>query len=357
MTSTDYYLLHPVAWAVCQEVLEAEAAMIASGQSANQRVLYLENERLRILAAADITLREAHSEVLHAWGLADAGADLAAIRERFRIHGNYFTFRESRNRLRRLGLEDNSMAALAILGLLMVDEHSEVASAIRRVFEPRIQRLTSHPEVVRSVGKSSGIVRETGGFSSDRERALVALAQDVFSRMTGDVAELLRFDRSEYRDLACIRGTFLDMSIVDVLEVAIANGLIPEVRQMLQASVDDGLEIYRTVVSSILGERIATVRSGQGAYQTDANCAETEKAALLTPTVPDTASPPAPDPAPEEPAEGLLSVAQTAKLLNVSRSTLGRMETDGILLPVRLGRAVRYDPKTIDDFLVRSRNT
>ncbi len=53
------------------------------------------------------------------------------------------------------------------------------------------------------------------------------------------------------------------------------------------------------------------------------------------------------------PENALLSVAETATLLHVSRVTLREMEKRGELKPVRIGRRVLYRRSDIDAALVR----
>lgn len=356
MTSTDLYLLHPVAWAVCQEVLQAESDMLASGQSAEQRAAFLEHEQNRVLATAQIALPEAYSGILQTWGLADAAADLPVIRERFGIHGSRFTFRESRNRLRRIGINDNALASpLFALGLLLIGADPETAESVRRILEPRVRWLVEHPEVANADGIYEEITRNKELLPTERDRKIMRLAQGVFSRMGTEMDGLVTFERSEYRDLARIRGALLDLGVVQVLETAIENGLIPEVRQLLLTSVDEGLTIYRQVVRTILGERITTLRVGQGANQVHTEDPETEHTVPVTPWTPDTASESVTDPAPAGSSDVLLTVNQAAELLQVSRSTLGRLAKDGVLLPIRIGRTVRYDSQAIEVYLDRHR--
>ncbi len=49
----------------------------------------------------------------------------------------------------------------------------------------------------------------------------------------------------------------------------------------------------------------------------------------------------------------LLTKDQVADLLQVSRRTVERMEENGELQPVRIGRIVRYRPEDIEAFIGR----
>lgn len=123
---------------------------------------------------------------------------------------------------------------------------------------------------------------------------------------------------------------------------------------MLLASIEDSILIYCQVVADVLGARIADLRSGV--------------APTISPLVPsitdtepseDAQSIPEPPPMGDSQSSGpgvtLLSVKQVQDLLGVSRITLRRMEKAGVLMPIRIGRAVRYDSSAIDQFLSKRR--
>ncbi|MCC6330830.1 MAG: helix-turn-helix domain-containing protein [Ignavibacteria bacterium] len=329
--------------------------MIASGQQPEQRIAFLERELERIIASANINVREASAEVLGSWGLADSATDIEFIRHRFQVHGHDFTFRESRNRLRRLGIQDNSIASpLLSFGLLMVSDDPQVAESLRNLIEPRVNSLLAHPDVVQSEEQYAEIMSRSSLLASDRERQVLNLGQEVFSRIGPDWVGSFSFKPSEFRDLAIVRGALLDLSMLDLIDAAIANGFMTEVRNMLLASIEDSILIYCQVVADVLGARIADLRSGV--------------APTISPLVPsitdtepseDAQSIPEPPPMGDSQSSGpgvtLLSVKQVQDLLGVSRITLRRMEKAGVLMPIRIGRAVRYDSSAIDQFLSKRR--
>lgn len=325
--------------------------MIASGQPPDQRIAFLERELERIIASANINVREASAEVLGSWGLADSATDIESIRHRFQVHGHDFTFRESRNRLRQLGIQDNSIASpLLSLGLLMVSDDPRVAESMRNLFEPRVNSLMAHPEVVQSEEQYAEIMSKPSLLASERERLVLNLGQEVFGRLGADWVNTLAFKTSELRDLAVVRGALLDLSMLDLFEAAIANGFMAELRAMLLSTIEDSIVIYRQVVADVLGSRIAKLRTGAPPTPTPA-------APSVTDTEPSADSQWIPEPAlvseskPSSPEAALLSVKQVQDILGVSRITLRRMEKAGALIPIRIGRAVRYDSSAIDQFL------
>ncbi len=336
MTPTDHYLLHPVAWAVCQEVLDQDSAMIASGRTEEQRIAYLSGEMERITSAAEITLREAAADLFSDWGLANASVDTAEVRRRFLAHGASLTFRESRNRMRQIGLEDHTLAT-PILGLALfaISNRPDLAEPMRRLFEPRINTLLAHPKVVQAEDGYTDIMQRTDLLPSQREQHAVALAQQVLSGMVGDVVSAFAFATTEYRDLALVRGALLDLSLLDLVDVAVVNGLLAELRQLLLESTSSGIMLYKHIVTDILSGRISALRSPA--------------------CVPPDSSPRS---AREEQTteSALLSVRQVLELLHISRTTLYRLEQDGILIPIRIGRSVRYDPETLNRYLSRDRS-
>jgi excisionase family DNA binding protein len=53
----------------------------------------------------------------------------------------------------------------------------------------------------------------------------------------------------------------------------------------------------------------------------------------------------------------LLTIAETAAMLSISRRTLYRLMNSGELLPVRVAGRRRFRPVDIDSFLERNRET
>jgi excisionase family DNA binding protein len=62
-----------------------------------------------------------------------------------------------------------------------------------------------------------------------------------------------------------------------------------------------------------------------------------------------------PEPATTGPTPGLLTSKEAAQLLGVSARTVWGFTARGEIPVVRIGRAVRYDPKDIVDFIERNK--
>jgi excisionase family DNA binding protein len=66
-----------------------------------------------------------------------------------------------------------------------------------------------------------------------------------------------------------------------------------------------------------------------------------------------TATPPVPEAAPDR---LLLTPRQAAAALSISERTLWQLTRDGAVRRVRIGRAVRYDPRDLQDYIDRVRS-
>lgn len=350
MTSQHLFLLHPVAWSVCQEVLREESHMIASGQTTEQRIAYITNERDRLLRESDVVLTEALNIALSDW---DSSTGMASIDEtelRFQLHGGSFSFRRIRAGLRQLGLPDNVLATpLLGFGLLIIGEDPDVAMSMQRLFQQRLQTLVEHPHVSGSESQYQVLLQDASLLPSMRDQAITRLALSTLIGMSDDLESLFTFDQHELRDLAVVRGALLDLHITDLMATAIANGYTSELRTLLAQASKDGIELYRAVVNSILGHRVSELSAASLSILVNSATEDSSTSNEKEMRRENTQAPPAD----AKNSDHLMTIGQAMELLSVSRATLWRLEKEGTLLPIRIGRSVRYERTSIDSYLGR----
>lgn len=334
---------------MCQEVLCTESAMIANGQSVEQRIAYIVNERDRLVREAGVVLTEVLDIVLSDWDASTGLSIIDEIEHRFQLHGGSFTFRQVRAGCRQLGLPDNVLATpLLGFGLLIVSEDPHIVVCMKRLFQERLQSLVNNPDVNASNSEYLAVLQDESLLPSEREQAVTNLAVRTLIGMSDTLESLFTFNTAEKRDLAVVRGALFDLQLTDLMKAAIANGNTSELRSIFANASNDGSDLYSAVVSSILNERISELSVPH--ISAHFNSSEED---MSTPTkgVYHQSSSAAPTDA--QTTDQLMTVEQAMKLLSVSRATLWRLEKEGTLLPVRIGRAVRYERASINLYLGR----
>jgi excisionase family DNA binding protein len=346
MRQTDLFLLHPVAYGQAHDVLQQEADMIRSGHGRDQRVDFLTTELDRLMELADVSMAEALGSVLPAT-IGELAAGLDEIRARFARHGFTGTLRTMRNLQRRHGLAPVGLDPLLVRGALGVLEHDPaVLAAVEGLLSVRMQAILGHP-AVRQAEEHHAAIMAAPELPSVRDRRLMALARTVLIPVLEELEPLQELSNADVRHLACLHGRILDVPFVDILLVLISNGGIHAVTAALRASLPAAGVVHRHVLQTVIGARLRALGEAEAPepHAEDMPMAEQLQPNDVT----------------EEDArrnaghttDSLLSVKDAMAYLNISRQTLHRLVTDGALVPVRIGRAVRFARADLERFVGR----
>jgi predicted DNA-binding transcriptional regulator AlpA len=352
MTSADLFLTHPVAWSAAQDLLAEESSMLARGLGAEQRIAFLEREVQRLASHAEVLMVETMTNLLDQWKVSNALGDLDDVDRRFTSFGQEFTLRYSRNTLRRMGMDAPVLDAFFIgLGMHLLADDTSFREALQRLLEHRLKALGDHPLVREADEQYRQISNDTSLLPSDRDTHLQRLALDVLASMEDEVEQWLTFEQTEARDLAFVRGALLDLKLSDLFSLAISTGHMTHLKEALKSSANEQTQIFQAVIKAVINDRIAEIRQGSRMQTTSVGGTGPQAVPAAEATIePVRAEVPAPI---QQSDQRLLTVQDVMRQLGVTRITLRRMELARVLLPIRVGRSVRYTQEAIDAYLGR----
>jgi excisionase family DNA binding protein len=335
MNHHELFILHPIAYGHAQEILRLESDMVRNGHGPDQRIAFLQTESERLLAQADVVITESLSALLPS-SRADLIIDLDGVQALLQRHGHGGTLRQTRNLQRRYGLDlpvIDSLIVVGALGILASDP--DVESKLTTLFGRRMAAVMDHPSM-EEAERAFQATTETPELPSVRERRMIETARALIANRMDELDILWDFDDAEVRMIAHLYGRILDLPLVDILMVLVQNGMADTVQSTLRESLASSAILYRHVLTLLISARIQ--RFSGGGDQTPPSSAPI--------------TPPQPAPIPADNGH-LLTVREAMALLRVSRQTLHRMVKDGKVVPVRIGRAVRYSRNDLECFIGR----
>ncbi len=342
MNHQELFILHPVAYTHAQDVLAVESDMISNGLAVEQRVEFLKTELGRITAMSDVLVAEAWEELFNELTRDDLLIDLDVMKKRFERHGFSGTLRDNRNLQRRQGINLPALDPTLLIGALgVLDEDSEVGDLMHNLLGNRVQSLLSHPASVAAEETYNGIMASPQ-LLSVRDAQARELAASVFGKVISETSSDWDFTGEDIRTIVKLYSKILDVSIVDILVSLVSKGAISEVRASLKAGIESSGILYRHVLSEVILHRIQQMQSPEspsvpGAILTEAPSFDDKEVQSA--------------PQKESKDHTLLTVPDAIRMLNVSRSTLNRLMSDGRLIPVRIGRAIRFNLADIQRFI------
>ncbi len=359
MTGRELFLLHPVAWSHANNVLETEAEMAKVGQSAAARLEFLRTQLPLLVDQAEVTMPEIWTELFNAMNRADFVYNIDVMRSRFETFGFGGTLRQLRALERSTGNNAPYPDQLTFWGgWIVLAEDEDFGVLVRGAFGPSLDLLLSQPEFTNSEAEYERIQAERL-LPSQKETRSLELAYGVFSNMLSTKPHLFEFSDDQVRACVAIRSRILDLRLTDILLALVQRGAIAEVRLALQQSISRSVEHYRYVVRLVLGQRMAVLsrsqtqnndteveqnrhRSGTEEAQVRHQSGTEEEAAGIEHRSKSLSTHSDPE---------LLTTTQVLAILKVSRSTLHNLQTQGVLIPIKVGRSNRYSKADIERFL------
>lgn len=367
MTGRDLFILHPVAWTHAHQVLEAEAAMVGTGQNAEVRAEFLRTNLSLLYKQAEVMINEVWTDLFADMNRSDFVLGVDVMRARLDAHGFSGTLRQIRALERMSGQTDAGIDQLLFMGgVVMLQNNDLFGELARGAFGEQLEVLIKHPEVKAAESEHQRIMTARN-LPSEKESQNMELARNVLMKIGVSNPDVFDCDERQIRAYAGMRGMILDLRITDILLALLERGAVMEVRQALQSSLGRSAEHYRLVVQQIITGRLDEIEKHDDAdRQTTRNAESLPNAteavhagADVQPEMLHNTGTEAEqkrnntgtDAAQERHRSGVLTTEEVLKLLKISRTTLYTLAKQGVLVPIKVGRANRYSRTDIDRFL------
>jgi len=341
MIQTDLFNMHPMAWTHAQVILNQEIEMLKQGASKEQRVEFLREECSRLIRQSEITLVDSMNEVFTELSRNDVVHNLDVMRNRFKSYGFVGTLRTIRNQQRSMEIESNGMDAVSVQCTIAVLENDDTfIETLKRVFLPFLETILDSDEIA-SVQDELIQLDQQRMLMSEKERLGVGLITNALQQF--DVTRF-NFDDMNVRDVAYLRGRMLDVEIADMLMMLVSR-LGPSVlTQFLAATRESQVEIYSTVLKTLVGERLdeldviaSSPIAAEGkvdAHTTQSKAVGTSKSATRDEHLPE-----------------LMTLTEAMDYLKISRTALYQLRKSGALEIRYIGASVRITRGSVLNYL------
>ena len=336
MNQRDLFLQQPVAWQHAQQILDAEAVMLQRGLGEKERVAFLSNELQRYLDQSEVAITELFIGMFKDLTEQDAVLDFETMRLRLEGLGFTGTLRAIRNLNRRLGNKISGIDPILFWGgISALADNEEVARVAFRLFNPRIEQLFTHQTTIDNERVYNDIMASRQ-LLSEREQQARQLAIDNLSDVIESLPSFVEFSSEDKRDFVFIVGRILDVQFVDVMLAMISDGMILLVRKYMMDSIGITTPIYRSVLTTLVEQRIINISpehfAPQPPLEKDMSSVTASRALEQS---------------------DLLTADEVMAIMKIRRTTLYRLSKKKLLVPVKIGRVNRYDRKDIDSYLGR----
>lgn len=341
MTDKELYALNPMAWVQAKELLAEEAELIKQGASKETRHEHLERRLEMLVDNSAVGIPEGVEIILAEYSRKDLVVDINEMARRFERQGFTGTARETRNRNRRLGIQDAGIdPVLFVVGCNSLPDNDEITDDLRSLFGSFFEALATHPlvEAAEPVYKE---IMQSHELLSVRHKKSQALASELFNRILTETPEVVDTIKSDDRALARVRGAVLDLPIAVLIRDLVLQTPREELARYLAAHTESIRQTYIGVLTAVVQPRLDSLRG-----------IESPKAENTTETNDDTPKEIA-RPSPASGDDELLTENQAIKYLNVSRSTINRLAGQKMITKLKVGNSNRYSKRDLDDYLGR----
>lgn len=339
MTMADAYLVHPIALHDARYILDGELDMLNRGIGKGKRREWLIAQRDQLLSDAALSVPAHLVPMIDALSTSDTISFLAIVQRNLETMCIGSTFRHLRNAKRRLGLPDDVLDTLSVNGaLLLLINDDEVKASLRRLYTPLLDHLSSSGVFQDSATQYEDIMQQTA-LETEKQRKAIDLALSVLPEV---LASMPDFDDAFVRDFVYIRGRILDEDIMPCLSAIIHELGAGVLDQMKADIVSNNLVTYRHVLGHLIGRRIDELAgTGTTVSRPDVTPITTapiaQESSLSLPPLADN--------------ELLLSIAETAAMLNVVPLTVTRLIKNGSIMGTHVGRRHMVVRQSVLDYL------